>query len=71
METRIISFFTKNRKGSTLFFTAPLLVALVSFISFVVYDVYQEIEAEAGFEPPRGIETEIDEECYEYYCWFA
>jgi len=69
MKISLISLFTKKRRGSTLFLTAPILVAIVSFVSFLVYDVYQE--AEAGVEPPRGIETEIDEECYEYVCWFA
>ena len=68
----VVSLLTKKRRGSTLFFTAPILIALVSFVSFVMYDVYQELEVEASFESPKGIETEIDEGCYgEYYCWFA
>jgi len=66
----IVSSLTKKRRGSTLFFTVPLLLAMVSYLSFWGYVAYQE--AEASFESPKGIETEIDEGCYgEYYCWFA
>jgi len=70
MKASLIPLLVKRRKGSTLLFTAPLLLAMVAYLSFWGYVAYQE--AEASFEPPQGIETEIDEGCYyEYYCWFA
>lgn len=65
-----LHLLTKKRRGSTLFFTTPLLLVMVSYLSFWGYVAYQE--AETSFDPPKGIETEIDEGCYrEYYCWFA
>lgn len=61
----------KKRKGSTLFFTIPVFLVVFSYAGFVF--AFYSFKFEDDITPLRapGIETEIDEEYYEYECWFA
>ena len=56
----------KSEKVKTFLIIAWLILIFFFYIVPVFNSSFED-----PFEYPKGIDTEIDDECYEFFCWFA